>query len=242
MHCFLRQLSVFPNHFALILGHYAILIIIVGCSGQSSSSLKGQLIEQRLKAVDYTLSEYRPEENIWAQSHFLATETSQVPLKEMKASQVTFLKNGPDDNEFLFIVSAGARGGEEVACTVVKAKARQDIAQFLEEFLLARLAKREEESQQKLSWKISLSNVMRKDFDEVFGQSLSDLSVLDSYVEKRIYPRGFTGEEVVSFFCAIKVSIPTSLVNDGIEQVKARVRKDYFYVPNLESQLKELRL
>jgi heterodisulfide reductase subunit A-like polyferredoxin len=204
---------------------YFSLCFLVSCA-TSRSIHQSQL--QRQAIVDYKIVRVIADAPEWAEDFYLEK------AKDSAANALISMKKEPQHNRLLFIVDSGARADEKVACTMVRAQGRELMAEAIANFFHKQIVGK--------PYDVVVLGKGLKAIYEILGLSLDEESIVEEYVEARLFPSDsvYKGQKV--FHCALKVAINYGDLEKMRALIIGLIRKDFYYRPNLENELKALKL
>lgn len=197
-------------------------VCLVSCGHTNKQRV---LKAQRQALVDYETITVSKEIPDWVNEFYLRQAQNKLEDKNF------WWRKGDGDTQE-FVLDSGARVEQEVACPVVRAQAREVIAEKLTQRLL--------------------NKVKGKAYDTVvsgkgLGLMLNELkglldqqAIAGQFEEGRGFPATakLKGQEV--YHCALLIRVPTTSLNQIVQQIKRLIKEDFFHLPNLDSELETL--
>lgn len=212
------------RHCASLMAVLCFIFFVHSCaSGEGSQSRL-----QRQAIVDYEIVRVSSKSPAWVEEFYLTR------AKDSKLNQLLSIKEESDQNRWVFVVDSGARHDEKVACTMVRAQGREQIA----EAIVRRLHKKVSG----MPYDVLVLGPGLKSAYEVLGKSLTAKSVLDEFVEGRVFPGSSQIKEVKAFHCTLKIELPFAVIQKITDEIKDLIRKEYYYRSNLEKELESFSL
>lgn len=199
-------------------------VCLVSCGHTNKQRV---LKAQRHAMVDYETITISKEMPAWVNEFYLRQAQNKLEDKN-------FWWRKSDANTQEFVIDSGARVEQEVACPVVRAQAREVIAEKLTQRLMS-----------KVKGKTYDTVVMGKGFGLMMNELkglLDQKAIAGQFEEGRSFPATakLKGQEV--YHCALLIRVSTASLNLIVEQIKQMIKEDFFHLPNLESELEELGL
>lgn len=199
--------------------------LMTSCSTNNKVS---QVQLQRQAIVDYKIVTVRPKAPNWAEEFYLEK------AKDPASNSLFSMKKEPEQKRLLFIVDSGARADEKVACTMVRAQGREVMAEAIAKFFHKQVVGQ--------PYDVVVLGKGLKAIYEILGLSLDEDSILEEYVEGRVFPSDSVYKGQKAFHCALKIAIKYSDLEKMKGLITGLIRKDFYYRPNLEEELKALKL
>lgn len=205
-----------------------VLLGLIAFVQSCASGSGGKARIERQAIVDYDIVHVRSNSPAWVEDFYLKR------AKNPDLNTLISMVEEVDQKRWLFIVDSGARHDEKVACTMVKAQGREQMAEAI-------VRKLHKKVQGKPYDTLILGPGLKVAYD-ILGKALSGKSVLDEFVEGRVFPGTSQIKEVKVFHCALKIEVPFSVIAEITNQIKDMIRKEFYYKSNLERELEGFRL